>query len=77
MGDERSKLDFGNREVVLRADLDEAGEDRCLWASMRFLVRGPRHPRVGEDVYLIDRRGRGCMARVEELKGWLARVRIP
>jgi len=75
MEDQRS-LDFDEREVVLRASLDEADEDRCLWTSMRFIMNGPRNPRVGESVYLIDREGGSAMGRVVELNGWLARVRL-
>ena len=74
-GEER-KLDFAQREVVLRANLAEADEDRCVWTSMRFLMGGPRHPRVGESVYLIDRDGASSMGKVVELNGWLARVRL-
>jgi hypothetical protein len=74
--EEERKLDFAAREVVLRADLDDVDSDRCVWASMRFLVNGPRHPRVGELVFLIDGRLGGSMGRVEELNGWLARVRL-
>jgi len=74
-GQER-EFDFARREVVLRADLQEADDDRCVWTSMRFIVAGPRHPRVGESVYLIDRRGGGCPGRVVELNGWMARVRL-
>jgi hypothetical protein len=73
---EHRKLDFDKREVVLRANLAEADDDRCLWTSMRFLVSGPRHPRVGESVVLIDNEGAGCVGHVEELNGWQARVRI-
>jgi kynureninase len=74
-GQER-KLDFAEREVVLRANLDEADADRCVWTSMRFFMRGPRHPRVGELVFVIDTKSGGCMGRVEELNGWMARVRL-
>ena len=70
------KLDFAEREVVLRANLDEADADRCVWTSMRFFMRGPRHPRVGELVFVIDSRSGGCMGRVVELNGWMARVRL-
>jgi hypothetical protein len=75
-GKQERKLDFGHREVVLRANLDDADDERCVWTSMRFIMEGPRHPRVGESVYLMDREGAGCMGRVEELNGWLARVRL-
>lgn len=72
---EWEKLDFTEREVVLRASLDELDEDRCVWTPVRFIMNGPRHPRVGESVFLIDRRGKGCPGEVVELKGWMARVR--
>ncbi len=75
-GGKERKLDFAEREVVLRADLDEADADRCVWTSMRFFMRGPRHPRVGELVFVIDSKSGGCMGRVEELNGWMARVRL-
>jgi hypothetical protein len=73
---EQRELDFADREVVLRANLGEADDDRCVWTSMRFIMDGPRHPRVGEPVYLIDRDGGSCMGCVVELTGWLARVRL-
>jgi hypothetical protein len=73
---EQRKLDFAKREVVLRANFGEADDDRCVWTSMRFIMDGPRHPRVGESVYLIDREGASCMGHVVELNGWLARVRL-
>ena len=73
---EQGRLDFAEREVVLRANLDEVDADRCVWASMRFLVNGPRNPRVGEMVFLIDRERGGSMASVVELNGWMARVRL-
>ena len=74
--DDERKLDFDEREVVLRANLAEADDDCCVWTSMRFLVSGPRHPRVGESVFLIDHEGAGCVGQVEELNGWHARVRL-
>jgi hypothetical protein len=70
------KLDFGAREVVLRANLDEVDADRCVWTSMRFLRDGPRHPLVGETVFLMDADRGGSMGRVEELNGWMARIRL-
>jgi hypothetical protein len=73
---EHGKLDFAEREVVLRANLDEVDSDRCVWASMRFLVNGPRHPQVGELVFLIDGTRGGSMASVVELNGWMARVQL-
>ncbi len=76
MEDQRQEFDFVDREVVLRADLEDTDDDRCVWTSMRFIMEGPRHPRVGEDVFLMDRDGGGCLGRVEELNGWMARVRL-
>jgi kynureninase len=73
---EHARLDFGEREVVLRANLDEVDADRCVWASMRFLVNGPRQPRVGELVFVIDGDRGGSIATVVELNGWMARVRL-
>jgi hypothetical protein len=75
MGVEPQKLDFGEREVVLRASLDELDQDRCVWTPVRFIRSGPRHPLPGETVYLIDRAGKGCMGTVVEINGWMARVR--
>ena len=74
--DEQRKLDFAEREVVLRANFDDADADRCVWTSMRFLQHGPRHPRIGESVFLMDQKGGGSLGRVVELNGWLARVRL-
>jgi hypothetical protein len=73
---EQRNLDFADREVVLRANLDEVDADRCVWTSMRFLMNGPRHPRVGESVFLIDGGRGGSMGRVVELNGWMARVQL-
>jgi kynureninase len=75
-GGQEREFDFAQREVVLRADLREADDDHCVWTSMRFIAEGPRHPRVGESVFLMDRRGEGCPGRVVQLNGWLARVRL-
>ena len=72
---EKRSLDFSEREVVLRADFDQLDEESCVWTSMRFMLKGPRHPRQGEWVFLLDSRGRGCMGRIEELNGWTAKVR--
>ncbi len=69
------ELDFGEREVVLRADLAERDEDECIWTSVRFLMRGPRPPRPGEAVMLVDVAGGSCMGRVVAVAGWEARVR--
>ena len=66
-------LDFAEREVVLRAGFDEVDDEGGLWVSFRFL-RGPRPPRVGETIYLVEPGGRGCLARVQSVNGWVARV---
>jgi hypothetical protein len=39
-------------------------------------MNGPRHPRVGESVFLIDGGRGGSMGRVVELNGWMARVQL-
>jgi hypothetical protein len=75
MDQRRKKLEFSEREVVLRASLDELDDDDCVWTPLRFIMRGPRHPDVGESVFLIDRKGRGCLGQVVEINGWMARVR--
>ena len=67
-------LDFEEREIVLRADFDEVDDEGCIWVSLHFL-RGPRHPRPGETVYLLGTRGRACLGEVTSLHGWVARVR--
>jgi hypothetical protein len=72
---ENRKLEFDEREIVLRADFNELDEERCLWASLRFLLNGPRPPREGEWVYLLDPRGDGCMGQIDAINGWMARVR--
>jgi hypothetical protein len=68
-------LDFDKREIVLRADFSELDEDDCVFASTRFLLQGPRPPRKGEWVYLLDPRGDGCLGQVESISGWTARIR--
>jgi hypothetical protein len=73
-GDDR-ELDFGEREIVLRADFDSLDEDACLEASVRFIMSGPRAPRKGEWVYLLDERGDGCLGQIESISGWSARIR--
>jgi hypothetical protein len=75
VGNGEKILDFGEREVVLRADFSQLDEGECVLTSMRFMLQGPRHPREGEWVYLLDSYGRGCMGQVETVNGWSARVR--
>jgi len=73
-GDRR--LDFEEREIVLRADFAELDSGDRLWASLRFILKGPRPPREGEWVYLMDHEGRGCLGRVDSIRGWMARVKL-
>jgi hypothetical protein len=62
------------REWVRLADFDRVDNDGCLRISLRF-DRGPRPPRPGELVYLLDPEGRGCVGTVERIEGWHAHVR--
>jgi hypothetical protein len=66
------ELDFDEREVVLRADLGDRDDRDCIWTSLRFLMRGPRPPRAGEVVLLVDVGGGSCMGRVVSVSGWEA-----
>jgi hypothetical protein len=68
-------LDFNAREVVLRADLGERDDDDCIWTSVRFLMRGPRPPRAGESVVLVDVKDGSCIGRVVSVSGWEACIR--
>lgn len=69
-------LNFNDREVVLRADLALLDESDCIWTPLRFLMNGPRPPRAGERVLLIDMSGDGsCLGRVMSVTGWEACVR--
>jgi hypothetical protein len=75
MATDDHELDFREREIVLRADFDSLDDDRCVWVSLRFIMQGPRAPREGEWVYLLDKRGDGCLGKVEAINGWEACVR--
>ena len=69
-------LDFNDREVVLRADLSTRDDRDCVWAPIRFIMDGPRSPRPGERVLLVDVAGAGtCMGEIVSLAGWAACVR--
>ena len=65
--------DVEAREVVLRVDFDLLDDAQRAWVSLRFLRK--RVPDPGELVYLLDDRGRGCVATVEDVHGWYACVR--
>ncbi len=67
-------LNFEEREIVVRADFDDVDEEGCLWVSLHFL-KGPRHPRAGETVYLVQPHRRASLAQVQSVNGWLARVK--
>lgn len=71
----RRELDFENREIVLRADFSQLDDDDCIWTSLRFVMQGPRAPREGEWVYLMDAAGSGCLGQIQSISGWNARVR--
>jgi hypothetical protein len=75
LDEDSAVFDFGEREVVLRADLGERDDDDCVWTSVRFLMRGPRSPRPGEQVLLVDVEGGSCVGRVESAAGWEVCVR--
>ena len=66
-------IDLEAREVVLRVDFDLMDDAQRAWVSLRFLRK--RVPDPGELVYLLDARGRGCVATVEDVHGWYACVR--
>jgi hypothetical protein len=73
--DENRKLEFEDREIVLRAEFTDVDEEDCVEASLRFLMNGPRMPQEGEWVYLIDRHGNGCLGQIDSISGWMARVK--
>ena len=69
-------LDFNDREVVLRADLSSVDDVDCVWTPTRFIMNGPRAPRPGERVMLVDVNGAGtCLGRVIAQTGWEVCVR--
>jgi hypothetical protein len=60
-------------DFVVRTDFDHLDPEDCCWVSLRFL-RGHRRPVPGEWIQLRDERGSRCMACVEHVHGWTARV---
>jgi hypothetical protein len=70
------ELNFVDREVVLRADLELLDDGGLVWTPIRFLLDGPRAPRPGEEVLLVDTAGTGtCLGSVVAVAGWEACVR--
>jgi hypothetical protein len=57
-------------------DFDLLDDDGCSWISMRFRHHpAPSQPQPGDQVYLLDREGRGCVGWVQEAQGWYVCVR--
>ena len=75
MQSEDRKLEFEDREIVLRADFENLDDESCIEASLRFLLSGPRMPQEGEWVYLLDQHGNGCLGQIDSISGWMARVK--
>jgi hypothetical protein len=69
------EFDFAAREIVLRADFSARDEADCISVSLRFVIDGPRAPRKGEWVYLMDDRGVGCPGQIQSINGWSARIK--
>ena len=69
-------FDFDSREVVLRVDFDAVEDDNLLKVPVRFEEGGPRPPRGGEWIYLLDGRGGGCVGRCSSVRDGVARVRL-
>jgi hypothetical protein len=66
-------LPFDEREIVLRADFGRIEEGNLLSVPVRF-DNGPRPPRRGEFVYLLDGTGTGCVAYVAKVRDGVART---
>jgi hypothetical protein len=69
-------FDFENREVVLRADFDAVEDDNLVKVPVRFEEGGPRPPRGGEWIYLLDGHGGGCVGRCSSVRDGVARIRL-
>jgi hypothetical protein len=74
MGEDR-RLEFEEREIVLRTEFAGLDAEDCVEVSLRFLMNGPRMPEEGEWVYLLDGHGNGCMGQINSISGWMARVK--
>ena len=69
-------FDFTEREVVLRADLSEVDYRGLVCTPVRFIMNGPRTPRPGEQVLLVDVGGDAtCIGEVVSITGWEVCVR--
>ena len=63
---------FDEREIVLRADFRAIDERNVLSVPLRD--DGPRPPKRGEFVYLLDGAGNGCVAFCAKVRDGIARV---
>jgi hypothetical protein len=64
---------FDQREIALRVDFADLDDEGRIWASLRFML-GPRPPIPRDRVFMADDDGHSCMGRVEDVRGWVARV---
>ena len=60
-------------EISVRTDFEQLDPANCCWVSLRFL-NGRNRPATGDWIQLRDDRGGSCMACVQEVLGWTARV---
>ena len=66
---------FDEREIVLRADFSRVEEGDVLSVPIRDEF-GPRPPKRGEAVYLLDGNGNGCVALCGKLRDGVARMML-
>jgi hypothetical protein len=66
---------FDEREVVLRADFSSVEEGDIVSVPIRHAF-GPRPPKKGEAVYLLDGKGNGCVALCGRLRQRVARMML-
>jgi hypothetical protein len=65
---------FEDREIVMRADFDALDERDILTVPLR--EEGPRDPKRGEFVYLLDGAGNGCVALCAKVRDGIARMML-
>jgi hypothetical protein len=65
---------FDQREIVLRADFSDIEERNLLSVPLRD--DGPRPPKRGEFVYLLDGAGNGCVAFCAKVRDGIARMML-